>query len=250
MEPKTNKTTKINWLQYLKNPNYYFGASALSFILIALILILPKYNKLVELKTSIKALDIEIYGDPQNNAYLSKNAELQQKEYEYNEEKKKFDQASEEKNKYLEKVFPVGDDTDIKQITQILETYAIEHNSEKHPFVLNSINFGKISTQKASKSTPTTPPAKIPYQTISINFPLEASEKNFTDFVKFLQNSGSINPDEFYQEKHPVPLLSIDSLTFSYKEHPNYPSIQLVNANFILNTYIRLNTLNNVSSTK
>lgn len=233
---------KTNWLEYLKKPNFYFISATVVFLILLLAFILPKYNQLVALKQSIRELDIEIYGDPQNGTYLGKKAELKQVEMEYNDEKTTFDQLNTEKNEYLAEVFPAEADAKLKAITQILEVYSIEHNSEKYPFVLNSISFGKAS--KESKEPK-------PYQTVSINLPVEMSEKHFAEFVNFLNKSGSINPDDFYQKKYPVPLMTIESLSFTYKENPKYPNLQIITANFILNTYIRpTNSTENVSSTE
>ena len=84
---------------------------------------------------------------------------------------------------------------------------------------------------------------------IVINLPIEASEKNFNDFIQFINDSGSIKSNDFYREELPVPIMTIESLNFTYHEDEDILGIRFVNATFVINTYIRLNSVD-VSTTK
>ncbi len=241
---------EFDWKKFTKTPKFNFGLAAFFFILLIGLLAFPKYSEFVKKKADLKKIFAEIEGDNASGQFFGLKGELKKVEAEYKETKQNVDNLNAEKQATLDFVFPEAEK--INFITQLLERYAIDHDTSQEPFELTSISFAKPRTQTNTKPKPGEKP-KVPtpvaYLPVQINLPIKASEKNFEDFIQFIQRSGSLEQDDFYGKEIPVPLMTIESLNFTYSENPERLSQQLVNANFILNTYIHLDN-KNVSTTK
>lgn len=252
MPEKSSKTiqqkTKMN-LQIPKTPQFYFGVAAVLFLSLGLLLAFPKYGEYRQLKADLQKINQAINGNNAQGDFLGLEGQKKKWTNEYNETKSTLDKLNAEKQAILDFVFP--DDEKINFLTNLLERYAIDHDSVQNTFQLNSISFSKKqSVTKQVLKTGEKPQAASPfaYEIIQINLPIQSSEKNFKKFIEFIQNSGSLDPKNFYGGEIAVPLMTIETLNFSYADSEKSDQ-RIVNANFILNTYIRLSS-KNVSTTK
>ena len=227
-------------MQLLLNPQFNFGLAFVCLILCLTLLVFPKYNEFKKLQANLQQINNELYGNNEKGDFLGLAGQLKKQENEYSESKSNLDKLNAEKQISLDFIFPAEEN--INFLTQLLEDYAIDHDSAKDPFELNSLSFGKAQkpiAQIAKPGSKAQKPTPVGYELIQINLPIRASEKNFIEFIKFIQNSGSLEEENFYGGEFPVPLMTIESLSFNYEDETDPV---MVNANFILNTYLRLNT--------
>lgn len=231
----------FNWKKSLNKPGFNFGFGAVFFILIMGLLAFPKYSEFVKTKADLASVIKTIEGDNASGQFFGLKSELKQIEAEYIESKKTTDNLNEAKQTVLDFIFP--EEEKINFLTSLLESYATDYDTPEEKFEMMSLGFAKAREPQDAQPTP------IGYMVLQINVPIKASEKNFENFITFINNSGSLEQEDFYEKEIPVPLLTIESLNFTYSENPDNSNQQLVNANFVLNTYIHLNN-SNVSTTK
>jgi len=234
---KSKIKRQLNWKKYTKKPITFFIIGGFLLVFVLTIITIPKYNDFFEKKAELQKMLIEINGNPENNQFYGKKGESKKLEAQYAEKKKTVDRENANKQAILDKAFPATEQ--INYITDLLESYAIEHNSEQEPFELTSISFAKAKEPTVQKEeTPIFTP--VAFMEMQINLPLTLSEKNFEEFVKFIEKSGSLKQEDFYGKEKEVPLMTIESVNFAYTENPNQTNQQIINANFVLNTYINL----------
>lgn len=248
-EKKQKKSVNSHAQIIFKDYRLYIGLGILFLFLISGLLAFPQYNKFVELKADLKQIIGEIEGDNENGQFYGLRSELKKVEAEYIETKKMVDKLNEEKLAILTLAFP--EEEEISFLTQLLEGYAVEHDSINNPFEMTNISFSKAKSPTKLKPKPGEKPKPAPpiaYSIIQINLPIVASKSNFEEFIRFIQKSGSLDQADFYREEFAVPLMTIESLNFTYSEDPEDSSQELVNASFIINTYIRQSSTSNVKS--
>lgn len=239
MNKNQNQTT-IDLKTLLKDPLLYIGASVFLLIVFFLVLVIPKYNQFKETEVALQKVNLAIDGDKTTGKNTGIAFDVKKKEMALLEHKKNVDSLMKKDADLYAKVFPENEE--IYALTELLERFAVDHNSQNNPFILNNINFGNLQEPQVNTAEGAlpSPPPPSPYGLIQINLPLEVSEENFYKFLDFIKKSGSIEVSDFYHGDRPVPLMTIESLNYSYIENPENPELKKINATFVLNTYVRI----------
>lgn len=241
MQKQTNPKSKASEMnKLLQDPMFYFGLAGIIFVILFFAFAWPTYAKFVTTKDELQKFVRDIEGDKTTGQYKGFAFEVESREKDLIELKKQVDALNSEKNELFAKVFP--EQEEIYYLTELLERYANDHHSENNPFVLNTISFGNLQMPQAEvvEGAPPPLPADVPYAVIQINLPVELSEDNFYKFMEFIKKSGSIELEDFYHGDRAVPLMTVDSLNYSYVEDQERPDLKKINANFILNAYVRV----------
>lgn len=253
-----NKTTSPAASQIIKNPAFYVIISVFVVGILSVFLVWPKYAEFSAMKEDLNKINLEIDGD-QESGQIGKQAELATVEANLNEEKNSVDQVNQDKEKVLNEVFPPQEK--IYDLTKLFESYALKYNSKANPFELTSINFSEAESPTVEQPQPATGTGAavqpqttgsgdviLPYKIIQINLPLTLGEKNFVDFMNFIKKSGSTKEEDIFMGDDGtafyVPIMTVESLSFSVddgeqKQGETASAVKTINANFVLNTYIR-----------
>lgn len=152
--------------------------------------IIPKYQNVQSIKAQI-VMD-------ENNIEVKKS------------EKKKLEDQLEEKNVELEKLksefgpklnMILPDQENIFELTNFLENYATRFHSEENPLILNNINYGN--------------PKKVDqYFVLPVRMNVQASERNFANFLNMIERSGSLEEENYFNSE-PIRLMSIENINVS-----------------------------------
>lgn len=201
------KTFAKNNLEKLKLKNvqilqhiHKLKESAEFFFLIAFLIVaatlmfhtFPQAKHYKEIKENIETKKFEIA-----------EAQEQKKNLKEEQQSKKdtYETLRKEAEPKLAIVFPEGEN--ISELTRFLEGYSIAYHSTENPFELNNIAYGKSKLSESGN-----------YNILPIRMSINASEKNFGNFLKMIAYSGSMDPKDFFRNE-PIRLMSVESINVS-----------------------------------
>ncbi len=85
-----------------------------------------------------------------------------------------------ELNTELSSVFPLKEN--YTDLTKVFDEYFVSKNSSNNPIIATDIQYGTPTSEPGSK-----------YDILPISMNISASESNFYDFLRFIQNSGTLS---------------------------------------------------------
>ncbi len=97
----------------------------------------------------------------------------------------------------LSTVFPA--DEDLTELTRIFDDFELKNNFESNPFFISKISYEKIENSEESN-----------YRIMPLSVTFEASKKNMSKFIEFIEASGSIEGE--------VRLMSIENMKITYPD--------------------------------
>jgi hypothetical protein len=113
-------------------------------------------------------------------------------EQDYQDAKKDFVDmvsASEEK---IATVFPMEED--LTSLTRAFDDFAFEHHYDTNPFFISQLSYGEVDDSDNDV-----------YRILPITMTLETSERNFDQFLEYIETSGSLD--------NGIRLMSINAIT-------------------------------------
>lgn len=97
----------------------------------------------------------------------------------------------------LATVFPA--DENLTELTRIFDDFELKNNFESNPFFLSKISYGKVENSEENN-----------YRIVPLNVTFEASSKNMSKFIEFIEGSGSIEGE--------IRLMSIENIKITYPD--------------------------------
>lgn len=181
--------------------NILFGFSAVFFLVIIFFVLIPGVLGVYETKAHIITLNEEIDGSFEYGEGLTVKLVNIGREIEL--ERERIAEKNEKIKSVLDKIVPEKED--IHMIVKILEDFSVRYHTMEEPLLIKNIRFkpqngGAKGQEGFGEFVP------IPFQ-----LTIDATEKSFHRFLSFIEKSGSLNPNHFFQ-KQPVRLLSVSSI--------------------------------------
>ena len=92
-------------------------------------------------------------------------------------------------------VFPTTED--ITTLTRLFDDFAVKNNFSSNPFFISNINYQEAQLSEDNS-----------YRFVPLTLSLEASKKNLSKFIEFIENSGSFEGE--------IRLMSLEDLSITY----------------------------------
>jgi len=167
-----------------------------------------KYSEYSVIKTAV--IENQKYSDELQNAVTDGKVTFQS-------EKDTYDKLSDEVDAGLKEVFPTGDNyTELTRAFDLLES---KLNRVKDPFLISNIDYQDIQTSEDGT-----------YKYLPLRMTIAASNNNFTKFMQYIEESGSLS------EK--VRLMDVQSINLSLNDGKD-EEVNTMNFSIKINAYFQ-----------
>jgi hypothetical protein len=167
------------------------------------------YNSLNELNANLAQADevlLDLEGD--------KTKALR----DYQNSKKDYVDAAAANDEKLNIILPSAED--LTALTRLFDDFAFKNHYRNNPFFISQLSYGEIDEN-----------AELAYRVIPITMTLEASERNFFQFLEYVENSGSI--------ENGIRLLAVNGITLQLQDDET----ETLTVQLSLQAYIQSNPL-------
>ncbi len=113
----------------------------------------------------------------------------------YQDAKKDYVETYDANTEKISAILPSGED--LTSLTRILDDFAFENHYDSNPFFISQMSYGSLTEQDT-------------YRVLPISMTVEASERNFSKFLEFIETSGSLESG--------VRLMSVESINLQMSE--------------------------------
>lgn len=178
----------------------FFISATIIFLSTLAFLIIPESLEIVQVKQQTTALQNEISGSFETGPGLKTKLTNLKKEIAF--QKELIDEKNREMKNALERIIPETSEEHV--IVKLLEDFSIRYHSPSSPITLENLSFPATGNGKEQKKMEG-------FFILPFQMTVKASDDAFKTLLAFLEHSGSLDPNDFFQ-KQPIRLMTITSL--------------------------------------